>query len=314
MNLVRSFKLLSGLPALPIFIFGITALLQSCIGGTDKPGPITAPATGCRVSSYRETRDTYYSGYKAVYNSFKKPTRISHIDSRTGQSDVNSYDDYTYDGNQRLVKIEYFYAGSLTSTQTFSYVGDKAINTVVRLSGSNPNPQTTTYAYDGAGNLKSMVNTAGDSTLFSAYIHSRPGAAVTYNRGVLRSSNKYIYDGNGNLLQDSAALVDDISHKIKQYFLFRSYKFEVATAALYTPTFKTFIFPNAVDRGLITESISYYVQGNNSTQQIKTIAGSKSVYTAVKSNDKRFATGMSVSENVMGVKATYTISAEYNCD
>ena len=150
----------------------------------------------------------------------------------TPLKDVYTWTTVTYTGQYVLQSdAAYDTSGSLVRTTTYGYtpagypasvsVKDQATGAIASVSygytfASNNTMQsrtetrnlptgaaTTTYNYDGSGNITSVTDASGATVSFSSYDGlGRPGAMVAAN-GV---SQTFTYDGRGNLASDTAFL------------------------------------------------------------------------------------------------------------
>jgi YD repeat-containing protein len=89
--------------------------------------------------------------------------------------------------------------GSVSYGYTFASNGNLQTRTETR--NLPTGAATTTYSYDGSGNLSSVVDASGATVTFGGYDGlGRPGLMVEAN-GV---SHNFTYDGRGNLATDTA--------------------------------------------------------------------------------------------------------------
>ena len=304
------------------FLHFFFAALPLCLlfgGGckkSDSVGPVNSIQTGCRVSLFRtyNTSTQYYSGYAVDYNSFNLPKRISEIVSSSGVPSPDSYDLYFYDSNKKPTRVDHYIAGVLKSSQFFVFSGNKVLQSIFSIPDGEGHTQTTTYAYDRQGRLRYTRNDVGDSTAYLNYNQNRPGEVIAYSNNLLRSHEKMIYDSYGNLLQDSTALIDDISHTVKAFILFHSYTYQTDVPAMYVPDLNTLLFPNDVNKAQTVSETDYYALPTTASQQIKTVPGSRFIFSGFTYNAAGYATGYNAVEKLFNRADSYTAHIEYQCN
>jgi hypothetical protein len=299
------------LPALVLILSGIC--FSACTRKTGEVVPITTTQGSQKLVLYQEKNQSgQYTGLKISYNSLGKPTRIALLSSTTGIPSETNYDDYFYNGANNLSQMDHYVNGVKVFTRFFDFSKGKCRQDVLYTNDTSfTAPVTTIYRYNADNTLNSVIRNSIDSTAYSDYASLRPGRIEHYTANQLTSVNKRYYDSYGNLLRDSAGIIDPRAGQVTRFYITGLYRYDISKPAINVPDVDFMLYPDDHDRGLLTffNNFGYVIRSDN--RKLVPISGSSYTFNKFQFNGSGYPVAYLATEILTAHQDSYLVTIQY---